>query len=177
MDSILTLQDSDLISSGHHRQVFQHPESDNLCVKVLFPKTRRKIQHRETRYFKSLQRRHADLSMVAQIRGVVDTNRGRGVVFDLIKDFDGEVSKPLHHYLLKNDESFNQLAIETIETIKNKFYDNAIVFWDLNTVNILLQRLDDQTYRGMVIDGIGHKDFIPLCEFSLPFARKKIIRA
>ena len=176
MSSILTLEDSDLIASGKARQVYQHPEFDNLCVKVLFPESSDKMQRRECSYFKSLQRRNTDLSMVAQIRGVVNTNRGQGVVYDLVKDFDGSVSRTLRHYLFKHEESFNQLAIETIEAIKKYLYDNAIVCYDLNTSNILLQRVDEQTYRGVIVDGIAHKDFIPLCNYSVSFSRKKIKR-
>ena len=176
MSATLTLEDSDLISSGRQRLVYQHPEFDHLCVKVLRTKEHVKVQKRESRYYRSLQRRNADLSMLAQMRGVVNTNRGQGVVYDLIKDFDGSVSRTLRHYLLKNEESFNQLVIETIEAIKKNFYDNAIVFCDLNTSNILLQRVDEQTYRGVVVDGIAHNNFIPLCDYSVAFSRKKIMR-
>ena len=176
MSATLTLEDSDLISSGRQRLVYQHPEFDHLCVKVLRTKEHVKVQKRESRYYRSLQRRNADLSMLAQMRGVVNTNRGQGVVYDLIKDFDGSVSRTLRHYLLKNEASFNQLVIETIEAIKKNFYDNAIVFCDLNTSNILLQRVDEQTYRGVVVDGIAHNNFIPLCDYSVAFSRKKIMR-
>ena len=177
MNSVLTLKDSDLISAGQTRQVYQHPEFENLCVKVLISEESKRVQRRECRYYRSLQRRNADFSMVAQMRGVVDTNRGQGVVFDLIKDFDGNVSKTLRHYLLKNEEPLTQLVIETIEAIKKNFYDNGIVFYDLNTSNILLQRVDEQTHRGVLIDGIAHKDFIPLCNYSVSFSRRKIKRA
>ena len=66
--------------------------------------------------------------------------------------------------------------LQKIEELKSYLYSEAIIFRDLITLNILLQRRDDNTYHPVVIDGIGHNDFIPLCNYSLTMSRKKIVR-
>ena len=114
--------------------------------------------------------------MVTPLLALVPTNRGIGAVFELVRDCDGEVSKTLDYYLRLNDEKLDAFVIREIENLKNYLWREGIVFRDLNPLNILLQNLGESDYRLMVVDGIGHNDFLPFCNYSLHLSRNKIMR-
>jgi len=176
MEKCIKLNSEGLISSGSNRRCFLHPENADLCIKVLHENSPVKTQTRELRYFKSLERRKISWSMVARLTDIVQTNLGRGVVFELVRDFDGQVSKTLDHYLRRNDERINKVIVSKIEELKAYLLEEAIIFRDLITLNIVLRRTDQNTFAPVVVDGIGHNDFIPICNYSTEMSRKKIMR-
>jgi len=107
---------------------------------------------------------------------MVDTNLGQGAIFEMVRDDDGQVSKSLNYYLAQENECFNSQVTTEIETLKQYFYTQWIVFHDLNPTNILVKRLGLDKFLLIVIDGIGHNHFIPLASYSSSFARRKLTR-
>ena len=89
---------------------------------------------------------------------------------------DGRISRSLQHYLALDDASFNAWIVGEIERLKQYFFDQWIVFHDLNPTNILVRRLGYDQYALVVIDGVGHNHFLPLASYSARLARKKIVR-
>ena len=164
------------VAEGTDRKCFRHPDNSNLCIKVLHPERRAGRFWREIRYYSSLRRRDADFLHLARFHGLVDTNLGKGAVFDLVLDDDARVSKSLDHYLSQNDRGFNDWVVGEIERLKQNLYQEWIVFHDLNPTNILVKRLGFDDFSLVVIDGIGHNHSVPLASYSRRFARKKIIR-
>ena len=61
----LILTDELFLGKGNHKEVYIHPADKNLCVKILFAEPDEDFD-REMRYH----------------HGTVDTNRGRGYVFE-----------------------------------------------------------------------------------------------
>jgi len=176
MSEKLSLPPQLFVAEGTDRKCFRHPTDERRCIKVLHPDTRPGRFWRELRYFRSLQRRGVDFSHLTPYRGMVNTNLGRGAIFDLVLDDDGRISRSLHHYLGKNDGEFNARMVEEMERLKQNLYDQWIVFHDLNPTNILVKRLGYDEYRLVVIDGIGHNHFVPLASYSATLARKKLVR-
>jgi hypothetical protein len=164
------------VAEGTDRKCFRHPDKSNLCIKVLHPERRAGRFWREIRYYSSLRRRGADLQHLSRFHGLVDTNLGKGAVFDLVLDDDARVSKSLDHYLDQNDRGFNDWVVGEIENLKQNLYQEWIVFHDLNPTNILVKRLGFDDFSLVVIDGIGHNHSIPLASYSRLLARKKITR-
>jgi hypothetical protein len=176
MSEKLSLPPQLFVAEGTDRKCFRHPTDERRCVKVLHPDTRPGRFWRELRYYRSLQRRGVDFSHLTPYRGMLKTSLGRGAIFDLVIDDDGRISRSLHHYLGKNDAEFNARMVDEMERLKQNLYDQWIVFHDLNPANILVKRLGYDEYRLVVIDGIGHNDFLPLASYSAPLARKKLVR-
>ena len=177
MSDTIFLSPEDFVAEGTDRKCFRYPGLDDRCIKVLHPERRAGRFWREIRYFASLRRRRADFTHIAGYHGLVDTSLGRGAVFDLVRDDDGQVSKSLDIYLRRGDPEFEAFAAREIENLKQDLYRQWIVFHDLNPTNILVRRLGYDEYRLVVIDGIGHNHFLPLASYSRRFARKKILRA
>jgi hypothetical protein len=107
---------------------------------------------------------------------MIDTSLGKGAIFDLVRDDDARISRSLHYYLSRNDRQFNAWIVDEIEYLKQSFYDQWIVFHDLNPTDILVRRLGFDEFRLVVIDGVGHNHFFPLASYSSAFARKKLVR-
>lgn len=176
MNAPVSLSDDLFVAAGTDRSCYRHPLEPRHCIKLLLPERCPGRFWREIRYYKSLQRRGADLSRVAGYRGLVDTNLGQGAVFDLVRDDDNQVSKSLGYHLARRDPSFNDWAIDAIDDLVNHLYDQWIVFHDLNPTNVLVQRLGFDQYRLIVVDGVGHNHFLPLASYSRGFAQRKILR-
>ncbi len=176
MSETVILSAQDFVAEGTDRKCYRHPTLPDCCIKVLHPQRRQGRFWREIRYFASLQRRHVDFGHVAEYRGRVDTNMGPGAVFELVRDDDERVSRSLEHYLQMNDPEFNRWIAAEIEVLKQDLFEQWVVVHDLNPTNILVQRTGYDSYRLVVIDGIGHNHFIPLASYSRRFARKKLTR-
>ena len=176
MSEKLQLSPKYFVAEGADRKCFRHPSDANLCVKVLHPDTEPDRFKREIRYYSRLQRRGADFRHLTPCRGMIDTNLGKGAIFDLVLDDDARISRSLHHYLSRNDRDFNAWIVDEIEHLKKNFHDQWIVFHDLNPTNILVRRLGFDEFRLVVIDGVGHNHFFPLASYSPAFARKKLVR-
>ena len=173
---IVDLKNKHFLASGDNRQCFFHPYDENLCVKVLHPHREMKIQTRELSYYNALAKRKISWRRLAKMEAPIQTNLGLGLVFEVVRDFDGQISKTLHHYLSLEDPAMDRVITKEIKRLKKYLYTEAIVFRDLITLNILLQRTSDNEFKAVIIDGIGHNDFIPFCNYSVGYSRKKIVR-
>jgi hypothetical protein len=176
MSDTVSLTANLFVAEGTDRKCFRHPSEAQLCIKVLHPECRSGRIWRELNYYSSLRRRGADFQHLTRFQGLIDTNLGKGAIFELVLDDDARVSKSLAYYLAQNDRHFDAWITGAIEGLKQDFYQQWIVFHDLNPTNILVKRLGFNEFRLVVIDGIGHNHFIPLASYSRIFARRKIIR-
>lgn len=165
------------VAEGTDRQCYRHPDFPDRCIKVLHPDRSSGRLWREIAYFRSLQQRRVDFKHLTRFHGIVATSLGDGAMFDLVRNDDGRISRSLASCLEPNDPEFNFWAIGEIEALKQDFYDQWIVFHDLNPTNLLVRRLGFDEFRLVAIDGIGHNHFLPLANYSRRFARKKIRRA
>jgi len=54
--------------------------------------------------------------------------------------------------------------------------ETGVILRDLNPGNLSARRRADGSIQLVAIDGIGHRDFIPLCDHCLWIARRKQAR-
>ncbi len=104
MSNIIHLNKSLLIAKSIGRTVYSHPNHPDQCLKIVHHKTinENKI---DLKYYRHLQNRGASFKHIARLQGEQNTNKGNAVVFDLIKDYDGKISKTLQYYLLTPPEN------------------------------------------------------------------------
>ena len=176
MSDTVLLSAQHFVAEGADRKCFRHPSEANLCIKLLHPERRSGRFWREVNYYSNLYRRNVDFQYLSRFHGLIDTNLGKGAIFELVLDDDARVSKSLDYYLAQNDEHFNSWIIDAIGSLKQNFYQQWIVFHDLSPTNILVKRLGFDAFHLVVIDGIGHNHFIPLASYSRVLARRKITR-
>lgn len=177
MSDKLLLSPQLFVAEGTDRKCYRHPDKTEYCIKVLHPEVGPGRFWREVKYYSRLRQRGIEFKHLSAFRGLVDTNLGKGAMFDLVLDDDGQISRSLHHYLGQHDRRFDVWVGDEIERLKQDFYDQWIAIHDLNPTNILVKRLGFDEFRMVVIDGVGHNHFIPLASYSPAYARKKLVRA
>lgn len=166
---------SEPIGRGRERACYIHPEDPRLAIKMPFGKVSDQTQ-RDLKFYRKLKKRGVrGIPHIPGFHGLCETNLGRGIVVDLIRNYDGEISRPLNWYLEQGVpiEEFK----EFLDEMKQSFLQNLIIFnHDMNIGNLLFQKSSTSTAQLVAIDGLG--DVVALDWFDyLPFlVRRKINR-
>jgi len=173
---VLHLSDKLLIATGDNPHCYIHPDDSDKCIKVLRTDTPLKVNEREKRYYQTLLKRGISWERLARYYWAESTDQGDGLVYELVRDYDGSISKTLDYYLNLNDDRLTNEIVRQIELLQIFFLREAVLFRDLITLNILMKKKAVDEYELIVIDGIGHNDVLRLCEYSKTVARRKIKR-
>jgi len=108
---------------------------------------------------------------------MIETNRGIGGVFDLVRDDDGQVSRTLGECLRDGTVARERpLWEKSLDQFLGRLMETGVILRDLNPGNLSARRRADGSIQLVAIDGIGHRDFIPLCDHCLWIARRKQAR-
>lgn len=174
---MLQLKDESLIGSGLHRDCYEHPTDQHVCVKIVangdLEETRR-----EQNYYEYLAHRNISWEMLPKFFGNTPTNKGEGALFELIRDYNGQPSSSLGKFI--DDETITETHFEGLCTglskLKTYLLQNHIITMTLKSKNILYKRTSEVEGLMIIIDNIGNSDFIPICNYSHYFAEKKILR-
>jgi len=171
---MIELKKSTPFGKGLHRECYQHPSDDNLCIKVVVNGNDKETK-REQAYYRFLEKRLNNWSGLPKFHGNVDTDMGSGAVFDLIRNYDGQVSKTLESYL--KDEpvliQYAQLISNALKVLKNYQLDHNILSMSLKPKNMLFQQINETDSRILIIDNLGNSDLIPFCSYISFFGSKK----
>jgi hypothetical protein len=166
---------SEPIGTGRERACYVHPEDPRLAIKIPMGVVSDQTQ-RDLKFYRKLKKRGIKgIPHVPDFHGVCETNLGRGIVVDLIRNYDGEISRPLNWYLAQGVpiEEFNEFLAE----LKQSFLQNLIIFnHDMTIGNLLFQRYSSRSAQLVAIDGLGDVVAIDWLD-NFPFlARRKINR-
>ncbi|WP_336368408.1 YrbL family protein [Marinobacter sp. C2H3] len=192
----LTLSDQAPFAQGGNRLCFVHPEDPGRCVKVRrpdfsladrrrkkgFPKNLKPLSSfddnlEEARVMASLEHRYGDRAFrhISRCFGFVDTDMGRGLVSELIRDSDGAIAQTLKKVLW--DEGFTDECRSAVETLSTFWEREAIPSRDLLLHNIVVQRADGGgIQRLVVIDGLGSAGLVPAHWLPIAAQRRKAAR-
>ena len=177
MDSMLTLEPSQLIGRGLRRECYFHPEDESKCVKVVVAGDHKETV-REQSYYRLLEKRRISWKMLARFYGNVETNRGPGAVFELVRDYNGTVSRTLEHYFSATDAAdlTYQMLSQELPLLKQYLLHWKIVTMSIKPDNIVFKKTGVSEGNLVVIDNIGNSDFIPICNYVDFMAVRKIHR-
>jgi hypothetical protein len=174
---MLTLESSSLIGRGLRRECYFHPVDENKCVKIVVAGDHKETV-REQSYYRLLEKRAISWRMLARFHGNIETNRGKGAVFELIRDYNGTVSKTLEQYLsVINEKNLNYRELSrALPLLKQYLLKWKIVTMSLKPQNIVYKKINEFERVLVVIDNIGNSDFIPICNYVDRMAIRKIRR-
>ncbi|KUJ84570.1 hypothetical protein AWR36_002570 [Microbulbifer flavimaris] len=179
---------------GGNRLCYVHPGDDGLCIKVRrpdftladrrrkkgFPKNLKPLSSfddnlEEARVMASLQARYGELVFlhVSQCYGFVDTDMGRGLVSQLVRDDSGAISQTLKKVIW--DEGFTEECRQAVGELGQFWMNNLVPSRHLLLHNIVVQR-DSQgrIKRLVVIDGLGSPGLLPMRLLPPLVQRRKI---
>ncbi len=98
----LILDDIYLLAKGGERSCYIHPHDETKVIKVLHTLGSHNNQNElEYSYIKYLKKNNKDLSQIAKCYNYIDTNKGKGLIFERIMNFDESFSKSFR-YMLAN---------------------------------------------------------------------------
>ena len=162
------------IGKGKERACYIHPEDPRKAIKISMGKVNEQTR-RDIRFYRKLTRRSAGENRhIPKFYGLCETNLGKGIVVDLIRNYDGEISRPLNWYLAQGVpiEEFDVY----LEELKHSFLQNLIIFnHDMTIGNLLFQRSSTSSARLIAIDGLG--DVVALDWLNcFPFLVRRKIR-
>jgi len=177
---MINLTPSLLVGKGLHRECYVHPENENLCVKVVVAQraSAAKEEAREQAYCRLLEKRGISWTVLPRFHGTVETNLGTGAVFDLIRDFDGSVSRTLEHYLSSQEQTERiqpGLAV-ALRHLRETLLRERIVTMTIKPKNIVYKRVTEHDGALIVIDNIGNSDVLPWATYIGFLGVRKIRR-
>ena len=162
----------DPIGIGQERMCFVHPEDPRLAIKI-GKRGDDGPNRADIRFYRSLKNQGAVTGIhVPRFHGGCETNRGDGIVVDLVRNYDGEIARPLNWYLAHGYpiEEFE----DGLEELRRFFLLHLIVFDEkLSIDDLLVQKTSAARVRLVVINRLGLAASAGLSAF---LARRKIQR-
>ena len=174
--TIIKLDDSLLVGEGLTRSCYRHPSKEWLCVKV--EKERyHNVTLREISFLKRFERRGISWDMVSEYYGRIDTDKGTGYMFRLIRDEDGSVSKTLGHYLSHEADHVDYDKMrDAFFAFRHFLIMQRIQVFSLLDYNVVYQKVSSSDHRIVPIDSVGNNQFLPVADYIGFFARRVIRR-
>ena len=175
---MIILKDEDFIAKGNERACYHHPEDENKTIKVTFENNNRKKSkqsEKEIKYYKQLMKKGlTNWKHLPEYFGEVKTTKGDGFVIELVKDYDGKISKSFAHYLKENGVESYQ---EELAVYKEYFLKYCIIFnYGMMPKNILLRKNSETDFDLVLIDGLGDVSHFTILNGLPAFARRRINR-
>lgn len=168
----IDLSSEKYLASGSQRICYLNPLNDGQCIKIA-KKTHkaRLMQAKEVRYLlksaSALKSPH-----IYQYYGSVDTSKGPGEVFELVRDYTGEISQNLTSLKSAGNNIVYTLKSE-LNQLKTHLKEQRILVHDLSHQNVLCQHISPDESRLVLVDGVGDpslfgaiKNLGPLYHFS-----------
>lgn len=167
---MLTIDSNLYISSGIHRDVFVHPKQPDKCVKIERPDVA-KTNAVEARYY----RKHNGCAALPRYYGFCNTNLGQGLIVELIKDFNGQISKTLRRHLSEHDLGLSEYY-DLLSWLEQQFIAESILVHEIGLNNLLIRQNLDGSMTPILVDGFGPRRINRKTIFKLIFpflARRK----
>jgi len=190
---MIKLTDDLIFAQGGRRYCFIHPEDPLKCIKTLNfrgnPRNRRKASvwykhlrplsrfddnKRELQSFRCLSRKgEAVWRHFPRCYGIQPTSRGDGIVTDLIRDRDGQISKTVRQYVKANGKTPELLTAldEFFELLRGR----RVITRDILDHNLVVQ-IGEMKLTVYMIDGFGSPEMIPVTEWIPALGRRKVAR-
>ncbi len=154
MRKIILDEETDLVGCGKERKCYVHPTEPDIAIKIIHGEDEKQTL-RELKFYRAhLKRKDATSIHIPHYFGEIETNYGRGHMFELVRDFDGNISKSLLEYL-EEGVPLNRFESD-LRILKQSLLDKQIIFnHDMYSGNILYKKSSEEEGYLVVIDGLG----------------------
>jgi hypothetical protein len=165
---------TDPVGKGKERACFIHPDDPQKAIKIPHGDISEQSR-REIRFYQKLYKHGGSDQHIPRFYGLYETNLGTGIVVDMIRDQDGEISRPLNWYLAEGYpiEDFEPY----LDELRQSFLQNLIIFnHDMTVGNLLFQKASATCARLVAIDGLGDVVVVDWLDVFPALVRRKISR-
>lgn len=127
-----------LIGWGATRQCYEHPKTRGKCIKVfLAPEKALQSFSRELEVYKQIKPLLGRFICDYDLE-LAKTDKGPGLVSELISDDNGEISQPLVSYVVRGE--INPEISAEIRSFAKLLLEKQIFFYDFNLMNFVVQK-------------------------------------
>lgn len=156
-DLLLVL--SERVGMGHEREVWRHPLHRSLGIKVSKPRHERAQNEIDFHYSSHLSRLGISGPHLPRVHGWVSTDRGRGLVVDLVQQPDGTPCPTLPHALrdgLISEMEAAGLVYEACDWLAR----NGVILADhgIHNTVVRVSAAEGRPYL-VFVDGLGTRHF------------------
>ncbi len=189
----ILLKNKEFLFRGSNRICFVHPDDHNKILKVVIPEKKPEARRRaaplykkirplgafdinlkELNAFKNLGKKGDEVwKHFPKCFGIVETDLGDALCQELIREWDGTISKTVEYYL--NEKSMTGEMKRAVDEFLLFLLNQMIIVRDLTAENLIIRKNKDG-FCVFMIDGIGNADFLPIAEISKTWAKYKIKR-
>jgi hypothetical protein len=180
------LKDAEIIAAGHTRDVYRHPDDASLLIKVIRPSAIETRYGRGAPWYKFKRRRYAHLisylrevreqiavhaaggphpAFLQKIVGFVETDIGMGLVVEAVRAADGASAPTVAE--LAAQGRLDPARLAALNRFLDEMVNSPVIVADLNPFNVVYGRGASGVDHFVLIDGIGHKNLIPLERMSV----------
>lgn len=165
-----------LIGRGSERHCYRHPLNPERCIKVPHYLGRHKQQNeKDFIYYRKLAKRGVEWTHIPRCFGWTETDKGPGLVFELMQDDHGQPLPSIYDLLQNGTITIEQIEPE-LETLHQYMVRNLIFTSDMGVSNIVCRLMPEGHYHLYIIDGLGDRDFIKLAAHCRWFGLRKVER-
>ena len=187
-------------AGGCKRNCYIHPEDANKVIKIIPPDKSPEVLHSqkiwirrlfhsprsldanrtERKKFEQLQQKLGNLKEkiphLVEYFGKAETDLGEGLVFEAIRNFDGEVAESISD--ASKTGGYDKAELLKALDCMSQSNNDATIYNDVGRNNIVVQILKSDyegspKYKFYVVDGIQCRALIPITEYSEPYARAR----
>lgn len=155
---LIQLNKSLIFAEGGERVCYDHPEDNNKIIKIEKENSLNSQNKLEEVYYRFLESKKISFDHLANCYGYIETNYGKGLVFEKIVDYNGESSHDFRYYL-RNNMLGEKIEKELLKDLENYLYENRILFIDVSTVNLCCQEVEPGIYKLVIFDGLGGRRY------------------
>jgi hypothetical protein len=190
----LALASTTPLAVGHLRSVFQHPQREDLLVKVMrvdavasrwnapgrwhkrLPRTRHYVGYlRELKEYIAAHARAPDVDApIARMIGIVETDLGLGLISEKVVGTDGALAPTLA--AIYEPAGFTADLDAALEVFLDGLLKANVIAGDMHAWNIVYGSDSRGGPRLVMIDGFGEKHTIPLSSMSRAINRYRTLR-
>ena len=177
-DTLIQLDPKDEISSGWSRIVYLHPLDDSKIIKInRNDGLQIDYNAKEYKAYKALSPKAR--ALFVKCYGYVDTNLGKGLMFERIKHYNSEQTKiyTIQQLIDQKSPLINDELVAKVKDFLDVLTGEKIITHAMQLGNILVQLLPNNQIKVIGADCkiINNKEFIPVSSI-FPFLMKCKLR-
>lgn len=153
-ERVLSLAELDPFAWGKARHCYVHPDDPNLCIKV--PASDDKRCHAQQRMDiedYAWMKKHGSAHLfdrIPEIKAVIETDRGLGIVTRLYRDVEGSISRPLSGLIAERGLSS---FVSAIDEWKRWVRQHRLLTQDTGPHNLVAVHLGRDEWKLVIVEG------------------------
>lgn len=154
---MIILNKGNILAKGSERACYLDPADSTKIIKIIYNKKSKNNQNElEYKYYEYLNGKNIEFSNLARCFGWVETNLGKGLIFERILNYDGTASSNLRE-ILQRKILFSNEEDTLLNDLNTYLESNSILFIDATSLNVLVKEESKTKRKLVIIDGIGAK--------------------